>query len=262
MKKFTTQEIRDLLNQVYHEEISFSRMVEIMNEMASESEKPNFKDGDFLHSDWDNENITIIFKNQVGDNLYYHASKSCFLGVTVNNDCYWRDGGDFRIATEEEKQELLDALAKEGKRWNEEKKCVEDIPVRKFKKGDKVRVREGVSSKTHNGVGPSFVDEMDKFIGKELTVKEYSSSGWVRFYECDYQFHEDWLEPYTDELKKGDLAIFWDNEKEIAIIKPYGRLIGGEEDYFQHRDQNGFRWRNAIKFESKEQFNRFIKGEI
>lgn len=31
MKNFATAEIRDLLNQVYREEISFSRMVEIMN---------------------------------------------------------------------------------------------------------------------------------------------------------------------------------------------------------------------------------------
>lgn len=31
MKKITTAEITDLLNQVYREEISFSRMVEIMN---------------------------------------------------------------------------------------------------------------------------------------------------------------------------------------------------------------------------------------
>ena len=40
MKKFTTEEIRGLLNQVYREEISFSRMTDIMNEMVSEAEKP------------------------------------------------------------------------------------------------------------------------------------------------------------------------------------------------------------------------------
>lgn len=41
MKKFKTQEIRDLFNQVMHEEISFSRMVEVINEMVSESEVIN-----------------------------------------------------------------------------------------------------------------------------------------------------------------------------------------------------------------------------
>lgn len=34
-----------------------------------------------------------------------------------------------RPATDEEKQLLFDALAKEGKRWNAEKKCIEDNPV-------------------------------------------------------------------------------------------------------------------------------------
>lgn len=54
MKKFTTAEIRDLLNQVYREEISFSRMVEVLNEkvevMLNEKmedvSKPKFKKGD------------------------------------------------------------------------------------------------------------------------------------------------------------------------------------------------------------------------
>lgn len=261
MKKFTAEEIRDLLNQVYREEISFSRMVEILNERVSEAEKPNFKEGDFLHSDWGDENITIIFKNQAGDNLYYHASKSCYFGVAANNDRYWRDDGDFRHATEEEKQELLDALVKEGKRWNAEKKCVEYIPVRKFKKGDKVRIKDGISSKTHSDSKPNFVGGMDELIGKMLTIDCTPNDGYYYYGINGFIFPEHWLEPY-EELKEGDLAIFWDNEKEIAIIKPYGRSIGGEEDYFQHKDQNGFRWRNAIKFESKERFNRFIKGEI
>lgn len=263
MKKFTTEEIIDLLNQVYREEICFSIMVDILNDMVNEAEEPNFKEGDFLHSDWDDENITIIFKNQAGDNLYYHASKSCCLGVAVDNDRYWRDGGDFRIATESEKQELLDALAKEGKRWNEEKKCIEDIPKRKFQKGDKVRIKDGVSSKTHRNISPTFLEEMDELIGTTMTVNGYTHENvYALCKKTGWWFHKDWLEPYTDELKEGDLAIFWDNEKEIAIIKPYGRSDGGEEDYFQHSDQNEFRWRNAIKFESMEQFNRFIKGEI
>lgn len=33
-----------------------------------------------------------------------------------------------RPATEEEKRLLADALDKMGKRWNEEKKCIEDLP--------------------------------------------------------------------------------------------------------------------------------------
>ena len=47
-----------------------------------------------------------------------------------------------RPATQEEKQRLFDAMAKAGKRWNAEKKCVEDIPKpHEFKKGEPVLVR-------------------------------------------------------------------------------------------------------------------------
>ena len=35
--------------------------------------------------------------------------------------------GDIRPATEEERKKLFDAMAKEGKRWNAEKKVVEDV---------------------------------------------------------------------------------------------------------------------------------------
>ena len=48
-----------------------------------------------------------------------------------------------RPATDEEKQRLFAALAKEGKRWNAEKNVVEDIPEPyKFRKGEPVLVRD------------------------------------------------------------------------------------------------------------------------
>ena len=40
----------------------------------------------------------------------------------------WGGISDLRPATEAEKQRLFDALAKEGKRWNAEKKCIENLP--------------------------------------------------------------------------------------------------------------------------------------
>ena len=51
---------------------------------------------------------------------------------------------DKRVDTEEEKQKLFDALAKEGKRWNPEKKCIEKLPRKtsEFKPIDKVLVRD------------------------------------------------------------------------------------------------------------------------
>ena len=180
MKNFTTQEIIDLFNRVMVEEISFTRMVEILNGRVSEMEK----------------------------------------------------------------------------------RCVEDIPVRKFQKGDKVRIKEGISSKTHCYITPGFKDGMNDFIGETMTVSGYThGSGYVVCNESGYRFLEEWLEPY-EELKKGDLAIFWDDYKEFATIRIYDRLNGSEGEYFRHKDHIGVNWKNAIKLESKEQFKRFINGEL
>lgn len=274
MKNFKNQEIRDLLNQVYHEEISFSRMVEILNERVMEAEKPNFKDGDFLHSDWDDEDITIIFKNRVGDHIYYHASKSCYFGVTVSDDRYWRDENDFRIATEEEKQELLDALAKEGKRWNAEKLEIEGIPQCKFKEGDFVYEDERIIivkscpnmyhaiiwhthsySPNYNGTyAVDFSALTFRYATedeKQILIDAMRKGGkrWNAEKMC--------VEDIPEEPKKGDLAIFWDSSKESALVHIYWRKEGPF-----HYDSAGYSWKNAIKFKSKKQFKKLIKGEI
>ena len=68
-------------------------------------------------------------------------------------------------------------------------------------------------------------------------------------------------EDIPEELKKGDLAIFWDVAKRHATIRIYDR-IDDSEGYLQHIDSIGFNWDNAIKFESKEQYERLIRGEI
>ena len=53
------------------------------------------------------------------------------------------------------------------------------------------------------------------------------------------------------------MAIFWDDYKEFAIIRIYDRSNESEE-YFLHKDTQGVNWKNAIKFESKEQYERLI----
>ena len=143
---------------------------------------------------------------------------------------------------------------------HDDKIVIEFIPEkRKFKAGDKVKIKDGISSETHGNAIPHFTEFMDKYIGKELTVKEYSNGGSVLFNEdyFEYNFSEDWLEPWSDELKKGDLAIFWDYSKEFASVRIYK-----EKDGLFNYDHAGSPWRNAIKFESKEQFEKVLRGEI
>ena len=103
-------------------------------------EKPEFKDGDILTFC----GFIFIFKNIDDSMVYSHASydtdnKDC---IRLNADmpfCINSFIADFKYATREEKQRLFDALAKEGKQWDAEKKQIVDL---QFKPFDKVLVRD------------------------------------------------------------------------------------------------------------------------
>lgn len=216
--------------------------------------KPQFKNGDFVYEDG-----RIMIVNSY-PNMYHANTYPEFSAQVLYNSRYGLDFSEptFRLATEEEKQLLIDAMEKDGKRWNAEKLIVEDIPKPKFKVGDSVKIKEGISSTTHRHVPPSFMGEMDKYIGKKLIIARVINLGrnGVRYMITNdvHIYDEDWLEPYTEELKKGDLAIFWDSHKEHSQIRLYAhRTIE------RHRDHEGMLWANAIKFISKEQFEKHIK---
>jgi hypothetical protein len=222
-------------------------------------EEPKYNDGDFVYEDG---RIMIVNEFSI-KRIGYHALIYPQIDLeVVYNDNYASpivvSSLNFRYATEEEKQLLIDAMKKDGKRWNAEKKCIEDIPKRKFKVGDKVRIKDGISSETHWNIAPSFTSTMDKFIGKELTVKGYRG-GFAVISEdySGYYFNEDWLEPYTEKLKKGELAIFWDYSKDGVTVRRYGEKAG-----LLHSDILGYIWPNAIRFESKEQLDKILKGQI
>ena len=210
---------------------------------------PKFKEGDFVYEDG---RIMIIhkyphfYKALAGPWSYSSAQYNNRYGVPFSSP-------SFRFATEEEKQFLLDALEKDGKKWNAEKLCLEDIPQRKFKPGDKVKVKDKMLYE--EGESPYFVTEMHVFIGKVLTVGRYTSKGYIYMEEGnEWAFAEDWLELYSDEPIVGELAIFWSFCKEYSRIRLYTqRFIDG---YYDHL---GMVWANAIKFESKEQFLEHIK---
>ena len=95
-------------------------------------------DGDFL-VDKIYGCITIIYKstNEDGAVISYAGLGSCY--ATKETKVGWGYTNDFRFATPEEKAAFLERLEKEcHKKWNPEKKCLEDIYVPKF--GDIVRI--------------------------------------------------------------------------------------------------------------------------
>ena len=117
-----------------------------LNHNTLEIEKPKFKDGDILtcldaafHA-----SSTFIFKHE------YKYGYSCYAGIEISGELYIIPGriwcgkyGNIRYSTPEEKTKLFDALNKEGKRWNAEKKVIEDIKQEyEFKPFEKVLCRD------------------------------------------------------------------------------------------------------------------------
>lgn len=76
----------------------------------------------------------------ISNYVYYRANADTPYLNYSNDD--WVEGGIYRPATNEEKQQLFEALTKEGKAWDAEKKQVVDLkPKIELKPFDKVLVR-------------------------------------------------------------------------------------------------------------------------
>ena len=88
------------------------------------------------------DKLIYLFKAEDNEKYYGHAFLDGNIAI-VNEDSYCqKDFSTARPSTEEEKQQLFDALAKEGKRWDAEKKEVVGLkPKVGFKPFDKVLVR-------------------------------------------------------------------------------------------------------------------------
>ena len=132
-------------------------LTDIEKQIIEEKQKAEWEpqDGDVCYLE--NNNIWIFVKKKYDtpfDNAFY-------VSYCLERDRIYYEGNimngkplELRPATDEEKQRLFDALAKNGKRWNAEKKVIEDIasesdePVNAaeptFKKFDPVLVRRGI----------------------------------------------------------------------------------------------------------------------
>ena len=120
-----------------------------LNRQTLEVEKaqPEFKDGDVLFVKCKGNAFIEIFNySKKNGDLYDHASLDTTtheLDISGEYKILKENIMEIRLATEEEKQQLFDALAKEGKAWDAEKKQVVDLkPKVELKPFDKVLVRD------------------------------------------------------------------------------------------------------------------------
>jgi hypothetical protein len=93
-----------------------------LNRETLEIEKqPEFKDGDIVVY---GESVAICRKIYK-DTLYFYVSINDIFGLLFNEHVVSSEG--YRFATDEDKQRLFEAIAKENKAWDDEKKAIVDL---------------------------------------------------------------------------------------------------------------------------------------
>ncbi len=102
-----------------------------LNLETLEIEKSAFKDGDILCV-IDNSNdyhYILIYKGQDDKHIHRYVTMFEDNSLHIRKDAHLTKPEDYsmRYATDEEEQQLFDALAKEGKTWDSEKKEIVDL---------------------------------------------------------------------------------------------------------------------------------------
>lgn len=116
------------------EALEFIKSVEEINngklnlETLEIEKKPEFKDGDIITITTQiGNNLIFIFRAEDVEKYYCHAFLYGKITI-VNDDSFCKkDFCTARPSTEEEKQQLFDALAKKGKTWDAVKKQIVDL---------------------------------------------------------------------------------------------------------------------------------------
>lgn len=142
-------------NTVNYEKVSDEKATEIislieehyggkLNLSTLEIEKqPEFKDGDIVALVVRKCTHIAIFQSRQEAYIGFHAVL-CQNDELLLEEPFREDVGDIelRLATDSEKQQLFDALAKENKKWDAEKKAIVNLPKKsEFKIFQKVLVR-------------------------------------------------------------------------------------------------------------------------
>ena len=131
--------------------------------------QPEFKDGDILCviNNSDDYHYILIYKGQDKERIYRYVTMFEDNSLHMRKDATLTKPEDYsmRYATDEEKQQLFDALAKEGKAWDAVKKAVVGLkPDVRFKPFDKVVAFERFSKE--------WVCDMFSHYSKDYEYKE------------------------------------------------------------------------------------------
>jgi len=155
---------------------------EIVVEKEEKEEVQEFKDGDVLHSIYDD--LMLIYKES--------CSSECFsshFNMMHNYNTGWNTLS-FRHATEEEKQLLFDKMKEQGLRWNAEEKRVENIRWRAEKGQEYHFLSNGLTEGSATETNVSFDKELwDSF--NYFRTEEQAEEAARRVKETLRKYHEE-----------------------------------------------------------------------
>lgn len=153
-----------------------------LNLQTLEIEKQlEFKDGDIVVYGKSVAICRKIYKHT----LSFYVSLNEMFGLLFADEV--ESSEEYRFATEEEKQQLFDALAKEGKAWDAEKKVVVDLKQKvELKPFDKVLVKDNPYGSWEPAIFWKKVDAID--------LHPYMVIGGKRYRFCEpYEGNEHFL---------------------------------------------------------------------
>ena len=143
--------------------------------------QPEFKDGDIVVCDLD----TILLVKEISSNerVYFYAYMKNGICVPQSSETnYYGYVYEIRrFATDTEKQQLFDALKKEGKAWDAEEKQIVDLPKQyEFQPFDKVLVRNYDTDDWF----PGFFEKFDSTWNNPYHIMNFRSLTDFAFKQC------------------------------------------------------------------------------
>ena len=201
-----------------------------LNRETLEIEKQlEFKDGDIVALVVRKCTHIAIFQSRQEAYIGFHAVL-CQNDELLLEEPFREDVGDIelRLATDSEKQQLFDALAKEGKRWNSEKKQIVDL-----KPAFEIGKLYVFDEEDEDGK----VTVIGKLIGKEegeLTIGNQYEIENEKFVTDEVFFLNISLHKELREATEGEILMFqkactlWEKEKqakEQPAFKPFDKVL-------------------------------------
>ena len=171
-----------------------------------EKAQPEFKNGDIvIQGVLKGFNVCII-KNCIDkiDNKYNYYARYNTQDKEINYDDWAHISPFAKFATDSEKQQLFEALAKENKAWNAETKTLEDLPKKcEFKAMDWCLMRDHCDNRWELCQFGFYLSEEDSEEG--VDYYPYCAVGGHWFHDCiPYNDQTKHLLGTTDEWKGGE----------------------------------------------------------